>query len=284
VIRHPSDGDLPELTSLWQEAFGDSQEETSFYFQYRHRHGNMLVKELDGGIAGMLSMLPVTLTAPGLSLPGRYVFAVATKREQRGQGVSTELLHAAHETMRREGAAVSLLVPADAGLFHFYRKRGYQDQFFINEFSIKAKEILPMPAAGEARRCTAEEYTFLRSAVFSQSRLFVKWDIEALEYVRLGAEASGGAMLMMSGGSGQAAAVCEPRYGAMRVSELILDGLSWQEALAMIHRHFNAERYVVRVPEGLRGHDSRKYFGMAKWLTEPPQTEGGPPWLALAKD
>ncbi len=284
MIRKPRDNDLKELMSLWQEAFGDSREETAFYFRYRHRHDNMLLMEKDGGVIGMLSMLPVTLTAPGSSFPGRYVFAVATRIGYRGQGVSTALLLAAHDTMRREGAAVSLLVPADAGLFHFYRERGYQDQFFINEFSIKAKELLGVPAAGKVRRCTAGEYSFLRSAVFSQSRLFVKWDLEALEYVRRSAEASGGAMLMMSGGSGQAAAVCEPRYDAMRVSELILDGLSWQEALALIHLHFNAERYVVRVPEGLRGPDSRKFFGMAKWLTEPPQAEGGPPWLALAKD
>jgi len=284
MIRQPRDSDLPELISLWQEAFGDAEEEAAFYFRLRHRHGNMLVMEKEGRIAGMLSMLPVTLTAKSFCIPGRYVFAVATKKENRGQGISTALLDAAHEAMRREGTAVSLLVPADDGLYAFYRKRGYQTAFYLHEIILSAEEISPSPATGEVSLCGADEYFRIRSAAFTSSKLFAQWDRDALEFVRRSAEASGGALLRLRAGNAEAAAVCEVREGIVRVSELALDGFIWRDAMALIHRHFKAERYILRLPEGMLGRDSLRPFGMIRWLREPPQMEGSPPWLALAKD
>lgn len=270
--------------SLWQEAFGDSREETAFYFRSRHRDENMLVMETDGGITGMLSMLPLTLTAPGQRFPARYVFAVATKKERRGQGISTELLGAAHERMREEGAAASLLVPADEGLFTFYGRRGYQTAFYVRELQMTGSDIDAQALHGEVLDCTPGDYSRLRAAAFSGSQLFASWDEEALAFVIKSAQASGGGVLLLKSGRGEAAAVCERRDGFLRVSELALCGMSWQEAMALVRRRFKAERYELRLPPGTVPDGSPRPFGMIRWLIQPPDLQGAPPYLALAKD
>lgn len=270
--------------SLWQEAFGDSREETAFYFRFRHRDENMLVMETDGMIAGMLSMLPLTLAAPGQRFPARYVFAVATKKERRGQGISTELLSAAHAQMREEGTAASLLVPADEGLFTFYGRRGYQMAFFVDELRLAGSDIAAHAPDGEVKDCGTGDYSRLRAAAFSGSRLFASWDEEALAFVIRSAKASGGGVLRLKNGHGEAAAVCEKRDGFLRVSELALSGMSWQEAMALVHRRFKAERYELRLPQGTVPNDSPRPFGMIHWLVQPPDLKGAAPYLALAKD
>ena len=132
VIGHPGADDLPQLSALWREAFGDTEEETAFFFQYRHRAENMLVLRLEDRIAGMLTMLPVALLAGGKALKARYVFAIATKESYRNRGVSTQLLAAANAAAAAEGCAATLLVPANERLFVFYGKRAYETTFYTS--------------------------------------------------------------------------------------------------------------------------------------------------------
>lgn len=284
MIRQARESDLPQLISLWQEAFSDTEEETLFYFQHRHKHQNMLVFEMGSEISGMLSILPVQLRSPKQIIPARYVFAVATKKARRGQRISTRLLEAAHQKMQLEGASASILVPAEPSLFEYYDKRGYKTGFQVDQVHLKAGEISSWGVEGRLERCSAGKYLAIRDDVYKNSQMFVRWDLDALQFIRHSAIISGGAMFSISIGKRQAAGVCEARGDFIRVTELACGKDMWQQAMALIHQHFQSEKYQLRMQEGSLIEGSTQLFGMIHWLGEPMQTIGEAPYLAFAKD
>lgn len=284
MIRQPDDADLPQLEGLWQEAFGDSEQEARSYFKNRHRHEYMLLEEDEGQISGMMSMLPLELHASDRRLKARYVFAVATKMEYRGKGVSTRLLQEAQRRMAAEGVDASLLVPASPSLFEYYGKRGYQDAFFIDEIRVKPGEIKKPGADSSAEPCGADEYLRARDAFYAGSSLYARWDLEALRFASNFESAGESVMLKMRIGGQEAIAVCVDRGSFFRVSELACDKALWQEAMALIHQRVRASAYVLRMREGSLPDGSTRPFGMIHWFSEQVQEGGSPAYLAFAKD
>lgn len=283
MIRQPLDSDLPALISLWQEAFGDSEEEAAFYFRQRHQHQNMLVWQEGEQLAGMLSMLPLLLQSHAKSYRARYVYAVATARSHRGQGISTRLLEAAHQAIEKEGGMASVLVPAEPSLFDYYAKRGYHTAFMIDQLEINGEDLLGQDVQGQAMPCSAFEYAALRDKAFVNSSLYARWDEAALRYISQGVTAAGGAMLRLEFDGLSAAAVLEPRANLLRVVELVCAPEVWHRALALIHQKYGAQRYQLRLPQGSLG--PGRPFGMIRWLADKPDLASGtPPYLAFAKD
>lgn len=285
MIRFARDADLPALRALWQEAFEAEPAEAAHYFRHRHRHENLLLETIGDEVAGMLSMLPITLAGQKVNLPARYVFAVATFKKFRGLGVSTRLLTAAHEHMEQEGATAAVLVPATPSLFDYYKKRGYEALFRLDSLHLLPNYI-PPPAEGlTVRPCGAMDYLRIRDAAFSSSGLFARWDEEAIRYM-LDAldELEEGGALRLQGPQGEACCLYEYREGGVRLTELALLGLAWQDALSLIHQQLNAPSYTLRMPAGsLPGADTQP-FGMIHWFLKPPLLSGSAPYLSLAKD
>ena len=112
MIEFASERYRKQVKALWCEAFEESEASAQHYFTHCHEDKNMLLDIEDGAVCAMLTMLPLTLYFGAEARPGRYIYAVATRKDCRGQGRSTRLLHAAHDDMRRAGVAASLLVPA----------------------------------------------------------------------------------------------------------------------------------------------------------------------------
>ena len=283
MIRQPCDQDLTELMALWQQAFGDSKEDTAFYFKHRHQHENMLVYEQGGQIAGMLSLLPIQLSLAGRQLPARYVFAVATKIESRGQGISAALLLSAHALMQAEGSVASILVPAQPSLFTYYQRQGYQTAFYVDEQLVDGDSLDMQELDGQVEVCAAADYKTMRERFFAGSRLFGQWDEAALNFIKISLEGNG-AMLRLIVDGQQAFAACELREDVCRVLEVVCPDDLRPQALALLHRHFKAQRYLLRLPKGSLGEQSNRPFGMIHWLMQPPTLAGQPAWLAFAKD
>lgn len=283
MIRHPEDKDLPGLRALWQEAFGDSAEETAYYFTHRHRHGNMLVYTIDDDIAGMLSMLPLELVSGSQVFKARYIFAVATKKSFRSRGISTELLESAHRMLLQEGCTAALLVPAEPSLFTYYGKRGYHTAFMVDQMEISGDDLMEVDVSGHVMPCSAGEYKALRDRAFAGSSLYARWDEDALRFIGRSVTDGGGAMLRLEFDGLTAAAVLEQREGFVRVNELVCAPDAWHRALALIHQQVKAPAYQLRLQEGHLG--MGREFGMLRWLSPAPElAEGSAPYLAFAKD
>jgi predicted N-acetyltransferase YhbS len=284
MIRLAEPGDHPQVKTLWREAFGDPVSAIDAYFQGRHVDANMLVDVRDGIVAGMLSMLPVTLVlSGGQALPARYLYAVASREAFSGRGVGTGLLNAAHARMQAMGEAASVLVPGNTGLFLFYEKRGYRTEFFLDEWTVEAADLPPLPPESRYGDCDPGTYASLRNLAFQQSGLYVRWDAKAVAYaVGTFAQPGGVAELRWAGGYGCAA--WEKTAGGVLVRELALPEGDVFAALAVLQSALGFERCAVRLaPETVPGAVTRP-FGMIRWLTPEPRLTGAPPYLSLAMD
>lgn len=285
MIRFALEDDLPALKALWQEAFEADAREAEFYFRHRHRQENMLVALSGRQVAGMLSMLPLDLNANGLVLPARYVFAVATFKAFRGQGISTGLLKAVHAHMRKTGAAASVLVPATPGLFDFYGKRGYETLFYLDSLRLSPSDMEKAPSGARITPLSAPQYLRLRNQAFSRSALYARWNQEALSFIIDGLNEPGaGGALHIETPQGEAGCLYERRDGGVRVTELALGDMPWQSALAALHQRLNAPAYTLRMPRGSLPGADQLPFGMIHWFAGPPALSGEAPYLSLAKD
>lgn len=284
MIRFAEAGDLSALSLLWQEAFDADEQEAAYYFKHRHVNENMLVALENGRLAGMLTMLPARLITATGALPVEYVFAVATFKAFRGQGISTRLLEKAHRHMEQKGAAASVLVPATPSLFNFYEKRGYAPYFYLDSLPVDAKDI-PSPESDTViTPCEADCYLALRDAALSSHTPYVRWDKDALRYIISGFRAEGGGALRLTARRGNAACLYEMRDGGIRITELVLNGLSQSAALSALHSRLRGSRYLLRAPAGTLENAALQPFGMVRWFVSPPETQGNIPYLSLAKD
>lgn len=284
MIRFAEPGDHPRLKALWQDVFGDSPEAVDAYFTLRHRDENMLVETRGGTVAGMLSMLPVTLQeSGGRTFAARYIYAVATDDRFRGQGISTALLNATHAHMAGLGEAAGILVPASESLFSFYDKRGYKTSFSLNILTVSADALPPFPEGGRYSACSAADYTRIRNAAFQQSRLYARWEEAGVSYAMQTFARSGGVTALNWNG-GQGCAAWEKTEEGVLVRELALLNGDASAALSVLHRQLNAERYTARLAEGTVPGAAPQPFGMIRWLIPEPALSGKPPYLSLAMD
>lgn len=116
---------VPQLLSLWQEAFGEEKEEVLPFFREIFPLCRCFAAVEEETVCAVVYALPQVLRAGEKELPVAYFYAIATKKSHRGQGLASRLIAFAAEKMRAEGKAGILLVPANGGLFSFYEKLGF---------------------------------------------------------------------------------------------------------------------------------------------------------------
>lgn len=285
MIRFASPEDRPQLMRLWQEAFGDSCEDTAFYFQNRHRDDALLLWQEGDAVAGMLTMLPAALVCSGGALPIRYVYAVATAQTFRRRGISTGLLEYAHTWMRQQGVAASVLAPATPELFAFYGARGYEACFYADQPTVSLPGDTPAPPGIVLSAATPSEYARIRNLGLAGGRPYVRWDTEALRFVLGSEQAAGGEAFCLRAPTGEACAICQhAASGHVRVVELIASGIRPRDALAALHARLRARRYTLRLPHGAWPGSPGTPLGMICPLSQLPPMGGAMPYLGLIKD
>lgn len=117
-------GDVPALSLLWREVFGDPLSFTANFFALLPDMGSCVVAEEDGAILGAASIVN------GFELVTRqkrrpvvaYLYGVMVREQDRGRGIGKGLcLEAAALAERRESEILTTL-PADRPLYGWYRK------------------------------------------------------------------------------------------------------------------------------------------------------------------
>lgn len=123
--RHlASDDDAEDIRKLWQYCFDDDENFVQWYFREYYQAENTLGLYDHGRLAAALQIIPYSIMMRQKSLSCGYVVGVSTAPQDRGQGLSGQMLVGALEIMRERGQVLSLLMPF-AGEF-YYR---YQWQF-----------------------------------------------------------------------------------------------------------------------------------------------------------
>lgn len=150
---HPTSDLYPDLRQLWQEAFRDSDAFLDHFWRTGFSPERCLCAEEEGTVCSALYWFDCFCDDKKLA----YLYAVATKKSHRGQGLCRQLMAKTLAVLKDRGYAGALLCPENDGLFAMYRKMGFCHTLFHREFTAQ-----PGDAPVALRQLTAETYGRLR--------------------------------------------------------------------------------------------------------------------------
>ncbi len=136
-IKAPEAKNISELKALWQEAFGDTDESIDSLFGTAFSHNrSMCVIEGDEVAAALY-----WFDCMHEGMPVAYIYAVATAVKYRGRGICRRLMECTHRHLAEQGYTGVVLVPANAGLFDFYKNIGYSVCSRIGELHCQSSGV-----------------------------------------------------------------------------------------------------------------------------------------------
>ena len=130
-IDHPSTEQLPALRALWQEAFGDGEAFLTIFEKTAFSPDRCRCAVMDGQTVAALYWFDCSCYGERAA----YLYAVATSKAYRGQGICAALMKNTHELLGSRGYTRAILVPGSEALFAFYGKLGYRSFGGMDEFS-----------------------------------------------------------------------------------------------------------------------------------------------------
>ena len=165
-IGYPLPQDKGMLTDLWQEAFHDSPEYIDLFFSRVYKPENTLVIKRNGFIISALQMIPYQVKLKSQIQPVAYICGACTNQFERGQGLMTALIEFAKCEMKKRGYAFTVLIPAEASLFNYYRKIGFKTPIYqhITQLNIDDLPINTLETENifTFQACTKEQFPFFR--------------------------------------------------------------------------------------------------------------------------
>lgn len=272
MIRFFKDTDLENVIALWTQVFGDSDDFVRAYMLHPTHAESMLVDVDNDKVTAMLSMLPIQLMVDTLSVPGRYIYAVATDPDYRGQGKARALVDYCHHDMCAREEYVSVLVPSNASLFDYYEKLDFATAFSIRHVMFD-RAALPVSAPPfHINPLSSEDFFRIRNRYFSVRKPFVMWDEIALDYVTSSTSAFEIGAFYISGEGFEGYAICSGRERSVFIGEMAYTGISRESFLGIIHSHIGADRYTLRVgspTSTIPGDPDHLPFGMIHYIETP---------------
>lgn len=122
IIDFPTRGQIPGLRVLWKEAFGDPDAFLDHFYATGFSWDRCRCICLDGQVVAALYWFDCHWQDKRLA----YIYAVATAKSHRGQGLCHTLMENTQALLCERGYAGVVLVPAKPDLFAFYEKMGYR--------------------------------------------------------------------------------------------------------------------------------------------------------------
>ena len=153
TIDVPGLQQIPQLRTLWQQAFGDPAPFLDSFFATGFAPERCRCIRKENRVVAALYWFDCFLGSNKIA----YLYAVATDKAFQGQGLCRTLIADTHAHLQKEGYTAVVLVPGSRELFLLYEKLGYRTCCHIREFSCEAASS-PVPL----RQLDAEEYAALR--------------------------------------------------------------------------------------------------------------------------
>ena len=152
-IHNPGTMHIKELRNLWQEAFGDTEEFLDKFFNTAFSTKRSMCITKGKSVLAALYWFDCLCRNKKVA----YIYAVATRKSHRNQGLCAKLMESTHALLKEKGYKFALLVPGSKGLFGMYEKLGYKTCTHTDEFEISS------PAEPcDIKKLSKEEYKILR--------------------------------------------------------------------------------------------------------------------------
>ena len=196
TIREYRPGDIPALSFLWQDVFGDPLPLTAEFYAMLPEMGSAVVAELGGklvGAAHVLSGFELVTRRKKAPVVG-YIYAVMVSAEHRSLGIGKALTLEAAALAKRRGCAVISTLPADAPLYGWYhRLLGIECVLHRRRFELGCA---PRERVTEL---SATEYMHWREALL-QGKNYLRPSQPTLEFARRFCRFFGGGLYACRGG------------------------------------------------------------------------------------
>ena len=158
IIDQPTAAQQRQLRALWQEAFGDSDEYLDIFFGTAFSPNRCRCVAIEGKVVAALYWLDCACRGRKLA----YIYAVATAKTHRGQGIASKLLADTHKHLTRLGYAGTVLVPSEKSMFGFYERLGYSVCSRVTDFYCAGG-----PDEVQLRRVDAADFAKQRREILS---------------------------------------------------------------------------------------------------------------------
>ena len=172
TVDKPAQGQIPQLRSLWQQAFGDSDAFLDGFFATGFSENRCMCITWNETVVAALYWFDCLWNGSKLG----YIYAVATDKTFQGKGFCRKLMEMTHRHLKNEGYVGATLVPGSRALFSMYEKMGYRG------FSPKQiKEVAAAQTPVAIHTLTPEDYAQRRKKILPPGG--VVQDGAALDYL-----------------------------------------------------------------------------------------------------
>lgn len=272
MIRYATTEDIYTLKEMWDAGFDDSLNYINFIFDRVVNASDILVYDMAGKVAGMLTLLPVSFNYRDEAIEASYIFGATTDKKYRNRGVMTHLIVAAEEEAKRRGSKLTVLVPGEKALFNYYKKRGYNGDFFLRDIEILPGMLAAVPPVDkqvETDQLTSRKMYELREKAL-ESIPHISWSEKQLRFVLDDCYIYGDSVMNYSGEHGEGYAV----YNVINQRAYIKECLGTTDLaplvlLKEVITQNSAKNAVVRQPINsamLPREGERTMYGMVKPL------------------
>jgi ribosomal protein S18 acetylase RimI-like enzyme len=159
MICAPNPNHFSSLKRLWKEAFDDTDEFIDSFFKVAFSPLRCRVYVEDDAVLAMLFWFDCELEGEKTA----YLYAIATAKDMRGQGLCHSLMDKTHKDLKEAGYSAAILVPANNKLFGFYGAMGYLPFGSIETLSVDASNDKVY-----LKEIKADEYARLRRSYLPQ--------------------------------------------------------------------------------------------------------------------
>lgn len=247
TVDMPRATQIPQLRSLWRQAFGDSEEFLDGFFTAGYDHRRCRCVTWNDRVAAALYWFDCSWNGRKLA----YIYAVATDRDFRGKGFCRKLMEDTHRHLQKLGYYGAVLVPGSRELFGLYEKLGYRG---CCPRQWEAFSAGSEPAS--VRQVTAEEYAEKRRQLLPEGGVIQEG--ATLSYLATFAAFFEGENCLFCGGVDAEKFLCQEFLGDRETMPGILKALQVSEA---------------SVPCPGKGEDGAMYFSLT-YDTECPRYFG----------
>lgn len=292
-LRLAQQEDLERLKLIWKLCFGDEDRYIDFYFNNRDWMEETAVLLLDEGIVSMLSMIPVELTSDnGIKHQAAMLYAIATHPEYQKKGLAEKLMEFSNQYLLAKQINTTVLVPAEAELFAFYRRRGYQEGFLLREVILsegQIQELILQQPLFPCRITSAEsrDYNEKRKELLAGA-CFVDYKDDEISFQKKEAQLYGTDIYKIEQeDSTIGVATIEKNLGKVIVKELLIPDQYLVSAIKEISDLISGETYIIRTPPafGKELGGEIHSFGMIKINQKENMIEESiPSYLGIAYD
>ena len=140
VIDYPTAAQEPQLRSLWQLAFGDSEEFIAGFFAGGYSPRRCRCAAEGDDVAAALYWFDAEFRGQKFA----YLYAVATHPDFRNRGLCRALMADTAACLTERGYDGALLMPQDLGLREMYGRMGFRDCCTLSEFACDAGEAVAL--------------------------------------------------------------------------------------------------------------------------------------------